>query len=583
MVLLFLMCSPFLTFAQIDLLQTTSNAVITNTNIVNCNTGGAMGYSSPNSYARLYNLTTLGYGKFEVTKVSFAVQRFFIGSAATFPVEVQVYASTGGAVTNNLTYKGGATINITTAMEGTLVEVPLAIPVLVTSPEMLIVVAAPNGIPTSTGFYIGGNSNGQTAPAYLKAPDCSVSDFVSYSDVGGANKHVVLFPTGNPTSLCPTGNIGLSTQAQVDQFKIDYPNCTKISGYLAIGGSVANTNGLSNISTITGSLDISNALSLTDINGLSNLTTIGQDAQITNSSLTNLNALSKLKSIAGYLFIGNNASLINVNGLSALTSVGQDIDIRNNTVLTDISGLKNTTFNPSGGFGLTILNNPALAVCNLPNFCTYLANPSGTYPRNIQGNLANCLNEQAVITACASPLPVTLTSFTAKANSNYALLQWETASEQNNKGFEVWRSGDDGKFIKINEVGSKNPDASSPTFYAFTDKQPVNGTNYYKLVQVDRDGKETELGVRTLNFSLSAFNVQLYPNPTITNQVTVSWAKGSVSSLKLIDFNGKVLQLTKPQPLATSSTITLANYPAGTYLLRMEGDHGVEVKKVVKL
>jgi len=335
-----------------------------------------------NDYARLYNLQTLGYSTFEVSKVSFAVHGFALGSASTYAVSVKVYASTGGTADANLTLKGQATVNITAAMVGTVVAVPLTTAALVTSPEMLIVVSAPDGTATSTGFFPGGNSNGQSAPGYIKAQGCGVSNFVTYATIGGANQHLILFPTGNPTTL---------------------------------------------------------------------------------------------------------------------------------------------------------------------------------------------------------PLPVTLKNFTATAKNNSALLQWETASEQNNKGFEIWRSAEDGKFIKINEVGSKNPNASSPTAYTFTDRQPVNGTNYYKLVQVDRDGKETELGVRTLSFSLSAFNVQLYPNPTITSQVTVSWAKGSVSSLKLIDFNGKVLQLTKPQPSATSSTITLANYPAGTYLLRMEGDQWVEVKKVVKL
>lgn len=376
-ILLFFMCSPIFAFGQIDLLQTTNNN-ITVANLACSNANKTM----QNDFARLYNLPALGYNTFEVTKVSFGVHGFALGSASTYAVSVKVYASTGGTADANLMLKGQATVNITSAMVGTVVEVPLSTAALVTSPEMLIVVSAPDGTATSTGFFPGGNSNGQSAQGYIKAPGCGVSSFTSYSNVGGANQHLVLFPTGNPTAL---------------------------------------------------------------------------------------------------------------------------------------------------------------------------------------------------------PLPVTLKKFTATAQNNSALLQWETASEQNNRGFEIWRSAEDGKFVKITDVGSQNPNASAPTAYTFTDKNPSNGSNYYKLVQIDRDGKETELGVRTLSFSLSNFSVQLYPNPTITNQITVSWAKGAVSSLKLIDFNGKILQLIQAQPSATSSTIALANYPAGTYLLRVEGDHGVEVKKVVKL
>jgi hypothetical protein len=62
--------------------------------------------------------------------------------------------------------------------------------------------------------------------------------------------------------------------------------------------------------------------------------------------------------------------------------------------------LQNTTFKAYDGYGLTIIKNPALAVCNLPNFCTYLTNPANTHPRSISGNLTTCLNEVAVKTAC---------------------------------------------------------------------------------------------------------------------------------------------------------------------------------------
>lgn len=390
----------------------------------------------------------------------------------------------------------------------------------------------------------------------------------------------LLFSLG-AKAQCPPGNVILATQAAVDQFKIDYPNCTQINGYLRIGNQVINLDGLSNITTITGSLDIE-APSLTNIGGLSNLTSVEQDFQIVySSSLTNLNGLGNLKTIQGFFLLIGNALLQNLNGLTSLVSVGQDIYIEDNTVLSDISGLKNTTFNPSGNYGLTISNNPALAVCNLPNFCTYLANPVGTHPRNIFGNLANCLNQAAVVAACAAALPVTLTSFTATAKGNYSLLKWETASEQNNKGFEVWRSGNDGVFVKIGEVNSLTPNASTPTFYTFTDKQPLNANNYYKLVQIDNDGKENELAVRDLIFSLSAFSLQLYPNPTL-NEVTVSWAGGAINSVKLIDLSGKVLQ-TIQHPASTSVIISLTNYPAGTYLVRIERNNSIETKKVTKL
>ncbi|MXN92345.1 T9SS type A sorting domain-containing protein [Flavobacterium sp. Sd200] len=273
-------------------------------------------------------------------------------------------------------------------------------------------------------------------------------------------------------SLCPPGNVTFTTQTQVDQFIIDYPNCTQINGYVAIGNQVQNLNGLSNITEITVSIDAGNATALVNINGLSNLTNVGQDVQFINTpltnidglssltnivgsvvfannialtnvnglssltgiggflsigdntALTNVNGLSSLTGIGGFLSIGGNAALTNVDGLSSLTSLGSylffennaaltnldglsnlesithDIYIVDNIALSDISALQNTTFGPYDGYGLTITGNTALAVCNLPNFCTYLANSSDTHPRIIAGNLAECINEEAVAAAC---------------------------------------------------------------------------------------------------------------------------------------------------------------------------------------
>lgn len=83
-----------------------------------------------------------------------------------------------------------------------------------------------------------------------------------------------------------------------------------------------------------------------------------------------------------------------------LTSVKYDLDIRANANLTDISALQHTTFAPFDGFGLTIVNNAALSVCHLDNFCAYLVNPANTHPRSISGNAGDCVSEQAVTEAC---------------------------------------------------------------------------------------------------------------------------------------------------------------------------------------
>lgn len=139
-----------------------------------------------------------------------------------------------------------------------------------------------------------------------------------------------------------------------------------------------------------------------------------------------------------------------------------------------------------------------------------------------------------------APLPVELTSFTAVAKGRGVELAWQTATEQNNLGFDVERMMPTG-WTRIGFVEG-NGTTNAPQSYTFTDAS-AKGKVMYRLKQIDRDGKFEYTG------SVEAFveNVvttyalaQNYPNPfnpstTIQYQIPVS---GNVS-LKVFDMLGK--------------------------------------------
>ncbi len=258
------------------------------------------------------------------------------------------------------------------------------------------------------------------------------------------------------TPDCPPGDVLLRSQAEVNQFVADYPNCTEIAGLLQIGefqGSVSNVtdirglskltriagglfvqytgvlqnldglnslasvggdvyignnaqllhvDGLNSLASVGGFTDINNNTALVNVDGLSSLTSIGKGLFIGyNAALANLDGLRNLSALGGYLRIRDNASLLHVNGLGKITQIGGNIYLTNNPVLNDISGMRNIA--PGSietEYGISILNNAALSVCNLPNLCTYLANPAATHPREISGNAGDCITEQAVTDAC---------------------------------------------------------------------------------------------------------------------------------------------------------------------------------------
>lgn len=178
-------------------------------------------------------------------------------------------------------------------------------------------------------------------------------------------------------------------------------------------------------------------------------------------------------------------------------------------------------------------------------------------------------------------LPVSLVDFRVQIEGNYVKLVWQTASETNNKGFEIYRSGDDKQFVKIGDENVDKDNYPSLRTYAFTDKKPLNGNNYYKLVQIDKDGKATELGVRTVSFNLMPSTFSLSPNPT-KDKVTVQFETGKFGLVILSNTEGKVLRKLSLKPHEKNVEVDLTPYPSGIYFVRLQGNDDSITHKVIK-
>jgi hypothetical protein len=143
---------------------------------------------------------------------------------------------------------------------------------------------------------------------------------------------------------CLSKGITFTTQKQIDDFLINYPDCTNIKGNIRIeersAKKITNLNGLSQITSIEGDLKVSDNTNLTSLKGLNNLTSIGGQLGIWgNSSLENISDLENLISINGHFTISNNISLMSLNGLNNLTFIGGFLRIKGNNSLTNLDGL----------------------------------------------------------------------------------------------------------------------------------------------------------------------------------------------------------------------------------------------------
>jgi uncharacterized repeat protein (TIGR01451 family) len=148
----------------------------------------------------------------------------------------------------------------------------------------------------------------------------------------------------------------------------------------------------------------------------------------------------------------------------------------------------------------------------------------------------------------ANPLPVVLTAFTASAVQNRdAQLAWTTASEVNSATFEVERSFDGLSFAKIGQVAAKGT-SLTPTTYALTDNgvaARAQGPVYYRLKQVDLDGKTAYSPVRTLSFLKAAsLALSLYPNPAqfATSLDLSALPAGATYQVSLLDATGRLVR-----------------------------------------
>lgn len=110
------------------------------------------------------------------------------------------------------------------------------------------------------------------------------------------------------------------------------------------------------------------------------------------------------------------------------------------------------------------------------------------------------------------PLPVTLTSFRAYEAGTAVITEWKTVAESNIERYEVERSADGFQFLKIGEVDSRN--SPSPAVYTFTDLQPLQGNNFYRLRIPERDGAVKYSAVVSVRTGAGiASGIRIYPNP----------------------------------------------------------------------
>ncbi len=135
-------------------------------------------------------------------------------------------------------------------------------------------------------------------------------------------------------------------------------------------------------------------------------------------------------------------------------------------------------------------------------------------------------------------VPVAFIEFNAHKAGETARLTWSTAVETNNKGFDIQRSRDNLRWTSIGFVNGRGttPDISK---YTFTDDHPYSGINYYRLNQIDFDGRSRLSDTKALRFDKTKRPVTIYPNPVRDQLNVLLPTDAAIKSTKIIDVTGK--------------------------------------------
>jgi hypothetical protein len=259
------------------------------------------------------------------------------------------------------------------------------------------------------------------------------------------------------------------------------------------------------------------------------------------------------------------------------------------------NGASGVHYSASGQFGIVKSSTSACggtysAVAGVP--CASVPN-AGTYSNNLpnssvtdyyliwDGNGGAECNYTIAVTN-VNLLPVELKYFDAEEVNGNVYLNWVTYSERENDYFIVERSHD-GINFEFFAMSKGKGTTSSTSYYEILDENPLSGISYYRLKQVDFNGKIADLGISTIKLLQSKFDLVLYPNPSLNgsevnlqiNSLTNSQVQISVSNLEGKKIFGEELKV-----IPGENHFEINHFlPAGIYLVNSKNREGVEVNK----
>ncbi|GGH21956.1 hypothetical protein GCM10007423_03450 [Dyadobacter endophyticus] len=284
--------------------------------------------------------------------------------------------------------------------------------------------------------------------------------------------------------------------------------------------------------------------------------------------------------VTSNLFTGSNYTALPSGGPFATSSMGTNVDVVSTVEYWDIDGANATPLTLTWGTGSAIASLTGSNLAKLTivgwNGTQWVAIPSKVDVTSVLGGSSD-LSAGSITTSSplapdtytaytfASlilPLPVTLTKFTAAAESRTVVLNWSTTEETNSDRFDIERSSNGKQWSRIASVASQG-DSRVLVNYSHVDASPLAGQNLYRLRMVDLDNTFAYSQIREVSFQ-SEKGIAPYPNPAVDKILIRDHEL--VKQIDIVNTSGvKVIKNQQP----SSAGIDVTMLPQGIYIMTM--------------
>jgi Secretion system C-terminal sorting domain len=177
-------------------------------------------------------------------------------------------------------------------------------------------------------------------------------------------------------------------------------------------------------------------------------------------------------------------------------------------------------------------------------------------------------------------LPLHFTIFSGSNAENTIKLEWQTENEINTKSFEIEKSNNGITYSAIGLTNAKGNNALTQQYY-FTDAAPLPGNNYYRIKQIDKDGRYAYSTAIKVSTKISNNGITVYPQPaqTIMNVVLTQQPQQS-TQIKLYTASGQLIKTITAT--AVLNVINVQSLPVGNYMMSVESG-GIKQTKAISI